>query len=173
MWLDGVNRADRNSRNQLHGGIARECENIAAHTSSKDKGRVCLACRVASFLQIKHERPELLDMFFLPLCVNCGHRALENPNLPRGCKCVGWFCPNCDVRTMEDALVKANAAFEMRRSCKGVCCPCGKEVDKDDGKMKVVRQCTGCSGLVKGRWGRVEEEGIMDLVRKIRDRGGV
>ena len=147
-----------------HSGIIRPCKNASAHPN--EPFHVCLDCRNRATRHIANTTPKLLRRDFLPMCTDCGNKAVSwiaersiTHEYPSGCHCaVEWLCWQCKTEAYELANARKDAERKWRSAinvvekcgykvthCKfGVTeCICGRKIV---GKSSVYR-CAGCKGF--------------------------
>ncbi|MCJ1268416.1 hypothetical protein MMC22_008304 [Lobaria immixta] len=149
--------------------IIRPCERESAHHSRPH--HVCLTCRNLAVRHIANTTPRLLRTKFLPMCIECGHKAVQESKVGRsaiqgqisGCRCAAqWLCCECRIEVHELANVRLAAETEWRREMSVwwddktqvnhvnfniLTCRCGKYVEKGP----TVYRCVGCEEIVTGR----------------------
>ena len=151
-----------------HSKTIRPCERGSAHLNKPHY--VCLDCHNLAVDHINKTSPKLAKTNFLPICIECGRKALEQSTVGQStaerhmsrCRCAAeWLCCQCQIESYELASAKNTAEQDLRRSLnawwegdgedrkqfcnfKKMRCRCGRMIEKG---MPLVSICVGCNKI--------------------------
>lgn len=152
-----------------HSEIIRPCGRESAHHNRPY--HVCLDCRNLAARHITNTIPKLLRTKFLPMCTQCGHKAVQESQVGRstiqgqmsGCRCAAqWLCCQCRIEVHELANARLVAEVNWRREMSVwrdvktqvgyvnfnvLTCRCGKNIEQ----APTFYRCVGCEEIVTGR----------------------